>query len=120
MTNFEQSQDNYTPQNILAVASYFAKAEEFFGHLVHTLWNDWGRIMEEVYADEIEDPDDTTFDFVEFESFHECIVSHSVSVKGDNVCIELQIIDSNGDFQLLSKQIDEKLLELFKSKAKWE
>ena len=120
MTNFTPSPENYTIQNISAAASHFVQLEKFFDKLVQTLWYDWGRIMEEFYADEIEDPDDTTFDFIEFESFHECILSHSVSVSGYNTFIELQIIDSNGGFQLLSKQIDDDLLKLFHEKAKLE
>lgn len=120
MTNFEQSQDNYTPQNIFVAASYFAQLDKFFDKLVYTLWSDWGRIMQEVYSDEIEDPDDTTFDFVEFDDFEECIVSHCASVFGYDAYINLQIIDSNGDFQVLTKRIDDNLLDLFQSKAKWE
>lgn len=120
MTNFTPYKDNYTAQNIFVAASQFVQLEKFFDELVQTLWYDWGRIIQEAYAEEIEDPDDDTFDFVEFEGFHKGIVSHSVSVFGDNTFIELQIIDSNGDFQLLSKQVDDDLLKLFHEKAKWE
>jgi hypothetical protein len=120
MTNFTPSPDNYTPQNIFVAASHSAQLDKFFDKLVNTLWDDWGRIMEEVYADEIADPDAYALNFVEFDDFEECIVSHYATVFGDDAYINLQIIDANGGFQVLTKRIDADLLELFRSKVKWE
>lgn len=120
MTNFTPSPENYTPQNIFVAASYFAELDKFFDKLVYTLWNNWGRIMREVYSDEIEDPDDTTFDFVDFDDFEECIVSHYATVFGYDAYVNLQIIDSNGGFQVLTKRVDDGLLKLFHEKAKFD
>lgn len=120
MTNFIVEQGNYTLQNMAEVAIFAERIEKFFDHLVHTLYSDWGRIMAAEYAEQIADPDDDEFDFVEFdENFEDSIVSHSVqNIKGRTL-LNLQVIDSYGDFQQLSKFIDEEILELFMSKAQW-
>lgn len=121
MPNFSVEEQNYTLQNIAEVAAYAEQIDNFFDELVLTLYRDWGPIMAAEYADQIADPDDADFDFVEFDAddFAKSIVSHSVqNIKGRTL-VNLQIIDSNGDFQQLSKFIDEKILELFKSKVQW-
>ncbi len=120
MTNFTVEKGNYTLQNMAEVASFAEQIDKFFDHLVHTLYSDWGRIMAEEYAEQIADPDDDEFDFVEFdEKFEDSIVSHSVQNIEGHTLLNLQVIDSYGDFQQLSKFIDEEILALFKSKAQW-
>jgi hypothetical protein len=123
MPNFSVQEQNYTLQNIAEVAAYAEQIDKFFDKLVLTLYSDWGPIMAAEYADQIADPDDDDLDFVEFDAddFAESIVSHSVqNIKGRTL-VNLQIIDSNGDFQELSKFIDEDIIKLFKSKPHlWE
>lgn len=123
MPNFSVQEQNYTLQNIAEVAAYAEQIDKFFDKLVLALYRDWGPIMAAEYADQIADPDDDDLDFVEFDAddFAESIVSHSVqNIKGRTL-VNLQIIDSNGDFQELSKFIDEEIVNLFKSKPHlWE
>ena len=119
--NFSVEEQNYTLQNLADVAVYAEQIDKFFDHLVLTLYREWGWIMAAEYAEQIADPDDDEFDLVEFDAddFAESIVSHSVQNINGYVLVNLQVIDSNGDFQQLSKFIDEEILALFKSKAQW-
>ena len=119
--NFSVEEGNYTLQNLADVAVYAEQIDKFFDHLVLTLYREWGWIMAAEYAEQIADPDDDEFDLVEFDvdDFAESIVSHSVQNINGYVLVNLQVIDSNGDFQQLSKFIDEEILALFKSKAQW-